>query len=456
MRTLFEISKSGLRSAERSLSVTSNNIVNAGTPGYSRQRVEKSPIGVRMNQFHAGLGVNITNISRLRDEMNDVLLNEKRQDMGYLQKKGKVFEKLEAAMVTDAGDDLDNKISGLFDSFSELSSDPQDESIRNNIISGAQQLTSKLKEMSRNIVRTSNLVKDSAVKTVSDINNLLQDVDELNASIQQAQAQGTPDHSSLDIRVEKLAELSELINFESQVTDTGAVQIRIGGIKVLDENQAYNIKPETDDVNKKFRLRLENGRLINGKSGKLGAEIEMYEEEIPDLKQGLDNVAATMVQEVNALHNSGFGLDDNASRNFFDPGSTTAATIQVNQTIIDNPRHIAASDQANEAGNGNMAAQIADLRNQRIISDGSTNSKIIGYSVDLISQPGDNLNSIKSTIETRDSEIQMLKSHEQQVAGVNIDEELSRMVKFQNAYQGAARVMSTAQEMYDTLISITR
>jgi flagellar hook-associated protein 1 FlgK len=59
-------------------------------------------------------------------------------------------------------------------------------------------------------------------------------------------------------------------------------------------------------------------------------------------------------------------------------------------------------------------------------------------------------------MEARDSEIQMLKTQQERESGVNIDEELSLMIKYQNAYQGAAKAMQAAQQMYDTLLSIVR
>ncbi|SHG13820.1 flagellar hook-associated protein FlgK [Fodinibius roseus] len=456
MRSLFEIAKSGLQSAQHSMSVTSNNIVNADTPGYSRQRVEKSPDGMQMDGYHAGLGVNIDDVSRLRDGMNDVLLNKKKQDMGYLEKKAELYEKLEASVVSDYGEDLDSQVGGLFDNFSELASNPQDVSVRNNLINESQQLTSKLREMSRSTDETSNLVQNFAGKTLDSINSLLGTINELNYSIKQSEAKGQPDHSSLDIRVAKLNELSELVDFESQVTDTGAVQIEIGGRKVLDEDQAYHLKAEVDDVNKKFRLRLENGYVVEPDGGKIGAEIEMYQEGIPEMKEKLNNIASTIVSEVNNIHSSGYGLEDNTQRAFFNPAGTTAEDIELNQALIDNPNHIGASDTAGEAGNGEVASRIADLRNEKIIGDAGDNQRLSEYTVGFISKPGEELSRLNSTIEARDSEIQMLKSQQEQTAGVNIDEELSRMIKFQNSYQGAAKVMNSAQQMYDTLISIVR
>ncbi|MCC5913840.1 MAG: flagellar hook-associated protein FlgK [Balneolaceae bacterium] len=450
MRTLFEISKSGLRSAERSLSVTSNNVINADTPGYSRQRVDKSPIGMQLTGYHAGLGVNIDSVTRLRNEMTDVLINEKKQDMGYLSEKARIYEQLEAGMASDSMGDLDLRIGRLFDTFSELSADPQDFSVRNNVITEAIQLTDKLADTDRNLDRSSQQVKESAVKSVDSINNILRDLNTLNSAIKNGAAKGQPDHSSLDLQVKKLDELSELTNFEQQVSETGALEIRINGIKVLDENKATHIKPEINDVDKNFRLRLDNGKVINVTSGKLGAEIEMYEKEIPELKNRLDQIAETLVNEFNAIHSSGYGLEDNTARNFFNPDATTASDIKVNDFLITNQQHIAASTVPGEAGNGNIAADLADLRNEILVGG----RKLVDFSVDLISTPGSLLSSVRSEVEARDSEINMLEIQQERESGVNIDEELSLMIQYQNAYQGSARVMQAAQQMYDTLISI--
>jgi len=452
MKTLFEISKSGLRAAERSLSVTSNNIINADTPGYTRQRVDKESVGMRMTGFHAGLGVNITSITRMRNEMTDVVLNEKRQDMGFLEEQSQIFDQLEASMASDAGGDLDIRIGRVFDMFSALSSDPQDMSVRNSLLTEAEQLTSKLGDISKNIERTGSLVQDSANSTIENINQILRDLDSLNRAITKGESAGKPDHASADLQVKKLEELSGMVDFESQVTDQGALQLRIGGVLVLDEDKASMMRAEIDEVNKTFNLRLDSGKLVESTGGKLGADVEMYENGIPELKDRLDEVASTLVNEFNAIHSQGYGLEDGNQRNFFDPSFTDASSIRVSDDIRSNVGNIASSSVAGEAGNGEIAGQLADLRNENMI-DGR---KLVDYSVDLISTPGRNLSEIRSNMEVRDSEISMLTAQQEREAGVNVDEELSMMIQYQNAYQGAARVMSAAQQMYDTLIGLTR
>ena len=452
MKTLFEISKSGLQSAERSLSVTSNNVINADTPGYSRQRVEKEPVGQHVRGLHSGLGVNITSISRLRNELIDVQLGDKRQEMGFMEEKIKLYEQLETSVASDSGGDLDVRIGSLFDTFSELSNDPQDFSVRNNLVGEARQLSEKMGDMDRSIDRVSDVTRDSVNTTVDKINEILADLASLNKSITVSDAMERPDHASLDVQVQKLEELSELVDIETMTAKNGGLEIRIGGVQVLNQDTHREIVAHNDDVEKQFDLRLENGTSVNASGGKLAAGIDIYENEIPGMKDRLDRIAETLVTEINTLHSSGYGLADDESRDFFDPDFTSASDIRINQEIADNHEHIAASSVAGQAGNGDMAASMAELRNEQLI-DGR---KVVDYAVNLISEPGSNLAQLRTAADSRESEIRMLEVQQEREAGVNVDEELSKLIQYQNAYQGAARVMSSAQQMYDTLISLVR
>ncbi|MBO6793891.1 MAG: flagellar hook-associated protein FlgK [Balneolaceae bacterium] len=450
MKTLFEISKSGLAGAQRSLSVTSNNIVNADTEGYTRQRVDRTPVGYNSAYGNVGLGVNISTANRLRNEMNDQLTNQNRQDLGSMTYKNQVFERLQAAMTTDSGGDLDVRISSFFDSFSDLANNPQDMSVRNSLLTEAQQLSSKLNNLDQHLVETGDLIAQSTATTISDVNTLLAEIYELNTSITRSTSMGTMDSASLDLRVQKLEELSGLVDFTQMTADSGATEIRIGGVRVLDEEKLLPIKSEYNPNEQQLFLRISGGTMIDVSGGELGAQIDMYENDIPDLKAKLDLIASTIVSEVNAIHQSGFGLNDATPRAFFDPTGVSAGSISVNPDLLANPENIAASTVSGEAGNGSLAAQINDLRENGIVNG----RKLIDFTIEAISKPGAQIFTLSSQIETKEAEIAMLQTQQERQAGVNIDEELANMIQFQNSYQGAARVMQTATELYDTLLSI--
>ena len=79
------------------------------------------------------------------------------------------------------------------------------------------------------------------------------------------------------------------------------------------------MRAEIDEVNKTFKLRLDTGKLVESTGGKLGADVDMYENGIPELKGRLDEVASTLVNEFNAIHSQGYGLEDGNQRNFLTP-----------------------------------------------------------------------------------------------------------------------------------------
>lgn len=453
MRALFEISKSGMHVAERSLSTTAHNLVNANTPGYSRQRVENAPVQSGQPGTNVGLGVRIAQVNRLRNDLIDTQMLGKRMDMGYMQSKAAIFEQLEASLASDSGGDLDVYMGRVFDAFSRLASDPQDISVRNALLSDARQLTDKFSDMSNSIALSSGLAMQDISEHVGEVNKLLKDLAALNKAIVHGQAKGTPDFASLDLQMRKLDQLSEIVGFDKLIAENGSLELRIGGTQVLGSSGASTIRIDADTTTNSLHLRLsDSGKLVRPDGGRLAGSIEMYTREIPALNERLNAIATSFATRVNDIHRTGYGIADENVRNFFDPDFTSAADLRISNSIQQNVRHIASSSVAGESGNGEIAHAMADLRNELAI-DGR---KFVDAAIGLISAPGSNVNELRLTMETRSSEIRMLEVQQEREAGVNVDEELAMLIQYQNAYQGAARVLSSAQQMYDTLLSIMR
>lgn len=453
MRALFEAAKTGMYTAERQLGTTAHNLVNANTPGFSRQRVETAPIAVRMGTGQMGLGVSVSQVVRMRNDLVDTQLMDKRMNMGYMMSKSAIFEQLQSTLASDTGGDLDAYVGRVFDAFSKVASDPQDVSVRNALLAESRQLVDKFNDMHRSIKVSDELVMQNITDDISQVNQLLRDIASLNQTISASKATGRPDFQSMDIQSQKLEELSNLTSFEKHIADNGSVELRIGGILVVNESNAKSLRAEISPTHRQVFVRLQdNGKILVPDGGSLAGSIEMYTKEIPDIQNKLDALASTIVTRFNDLHRQGFGLDDDFSRNFFDPDGTTAETIRLNPEIANNLRFIAASSAAGEAGNGDIAAQIADLRNAGAING----RKMVDFAIQLISQPGSRISELQTAIETRDAELRMLEVQQERESGVNLDEELGMMIQFQNAYQGSARVLASAQQMYDTLLGLIR
>lgn len=450
MRNIFEISKSGLFAAQKSMGVASNNIANANTPGYTRQRTELSAEVLRNNGYVIGRGVGVEQIQRLRNDFTDQQIMLKEHSLGDLNERARVYQQIESSLVTSGGNDLDVVISDFFNAFSELSNNPQDTNLRNTLLSKTRAMTDKFNNVSDDLQTIRQQTFDSAQTKLDRLNVVLQNLADVNMDIARSEASGQPDLNSKDQQTELLKELSGLATTDAKYNSDGTVEVRIGGIVVLNDQKVSEIRAEAAPDSGAFRLRLDNGKLIDPGEGALNADIYMYEKGVPEFQQEADRIAEAIVSEVNSLHFGGYGLADTTSRNFFNPGGTTADSMEINAAILANPAHIAASSQPGEAGNSDNALQISGLQNQKILDGKTLSNNTIG----MLSRPGLKLNELQENISSVDSARQLLVNQQQSEAGVNVDEELSNLIKYQNAYQASAKILSVGQRMYDTLLGI--
>jgi flagellar hook-associated protein 1 FlgK len=450
MKNIFEISKSGLFAAQKSMSTASHNIANANTPGYTRQRSELSTEVLRKNGFTVGRGVSVDQVQRLRNDLTDKQIMLKEHELGDLNERQRVYQQIESVMVTSSGDDLDVATSDFFNSFSELSNNPQDKNLRNVVVTKAEKMTDKFSNTAADLADIKDRVFDSAQTKVDKVNTLLQGLADVNEDIARAEATGKPDLNSKDQQTRLLKDLSGLVTVDKSFNNDGTVEARIGGIVVLNDQNVSKIRAESGPDSNAFRLRLDNGKLLDPGKGALAADIHMFEEGIPDIQQKVDKIAASVVNQVNAIHSNGYGLNDSVSRNFFNASNTTAESISVDSAIKNNPQHIAASSVPGEAGNNDNALLISDLQNLSILDGKTLNANI----VETMTDPGLKLNELEQNIGSKESARQLLVNQQQSESGVNVDEELSNLIKYQNAYQASAKVLNAGQRMYDTLLGI--
>ncbi len=453
MKELFEISKRGLLTAQRANAAIGHNIANANTDGYSRQRVVLSPLDMKRNGYSLGRGVEVQDIQRLRSNLLDKQIFRAENQLGGLQRKAVVLHQVEGLLITGNENDLDGMIDGFFNALSELSNTPQDKNLRKIVVSKAETMTMKFRNTAEGLSDIKDGVEQKAKTVVGEINSLLKDLAGLNTSISLSEAKGTSDHNSKDIQVQKLKELSGLIDIETKTDKNGALEVTIDGIKVLSGNKVTELKAQVDVLNSRFHVRLENGKAINPGGGQLAADIELYEDILPGMMSELDTLAATIVEEFNAVHRLGHGLDGTGTgQHFFDPAGTMAATIGVDTAIVNDPSLIAASSQPDEPGNNSNLLDLVQLREAPLLNNRSFSFN----ATQLISGPGIELSEIQTQIDSKTSEQTMLMNQQESIAGVNLDEEMTNLIMFQNAYQASARVLGAAQQMYDTLLSIVR
>jgi len=190
------------------------------------------------------------------------------------------------------------------------------------------------------------------------------------------------------------------------------------------------------------RLAGPGGAVFDVPGGKLGATIVALQSTWPGVMSRLDAVAVNVATKVNAVHTTGKGLDGDAGRPFFT--GTTAATLSVALTSTD---QVAAAAGTGGALDGSLADALASVGQ-------GTSSPDAGWRT-FVSDVGSQSQAAQRRSQAQAVVVGDVMAARESVSGVDIDEELTNMVMFQRAYEGAARMLTAVDEALDTLINRT-
>jgi len=183
-------------------------------------------------------------------------------------------------------------------------------------------------------------------------------------------------------------------------------------------------------------------------TGKLEGLLTSRDVHIRDVRAKLDGVARKLIDEVNALHTQ--GRTANSSGMQFFTGDNMH-TIGLNEAIFNNPQ-LVATGRTTAPGDNDIALAIANLGN---VSSGTSGALTVNDVYrDLLTDLASNRSTFEFMVNNQQNVVASLESKLASVAGVSLDEEGASMVRYQNSYNAAAKVISTVQELYDTLLNM--
>jgi flagellar hook-associated protein 1 FlgK len=226
----------------------------------------------------------------------------------------------------------------------------------------------------------------------------------------------------------------------------------VGGLAIVDGSKFIPIRTEsvTNSGRPEHRLMLGSSSLqVSSANGRLKGLLDMRDRTLPGYLNKLDEIATTLVEQVNTLHQTGFGLDGVTNRGFFDAGTTGAADIRLNPFLVDNPDRIGASG-SGEVGDNTVALSIQDLRNQLVMESGTVT--LSTYYNSTVSQLGSEALQARDNTESFALLVHQVANARESIQGVSLDEEMANLVKLQHAYDAAARVITTMDEALDVVI----
>jgi flagellar hook-associated protein 1 FlgK len=292
---------------------------------------------------------------------------------------------------------------------------------------------------------------------VDEVNRLSEQLVDLNQKIISAEADTSVANDYRDSREQVLKELSELIDIDSFEDSFGATHVLLAnGRPLVGGGQSWQLSTQINAAGLNDVVWFDQGgtaTIITGDidAGKLKGYFKVRDEIITDDLNRLDTLAQALMTDINTLHQAGFALDGSAGEVFFN--GTGAGNMALNTNIAGDPDLIAAAaDAATVPGDNRQAIAIAELQYQLRMS-GNTATYNDYYSA-VIRDTGNQVLQSDAHYHHQSDMMAQLENRRESISGVSLDEEMINLMKFQNAYTAAAKMISTADEMMQTVMQM--
>ncbi len=437
---------SGLRAAQKQLEVAAHNIANVNTPGFSRQRVELQPAhtapgayGVR-GDGQMGTGVTIAEVIRMRSGLTDAAYWNESGNAAGSQARAEVLGRAELILgPLDGG--VPVALSKFWSSWDDLSLNSTDAGARQGVMDAAATLTAHLRSSASQVDR---LTRDTGLgvnDTIADINNLAQEAAELNQAIKESIAAGQTPNDMMDRRDAVVDQLVSLTGGMVRAGELGSVDVYVSNRGLVRGESFETMQARTDGSS---GAAWADGKLVSS-GGKLGALAELVNTTLPGIRAELDAFAVGMRDLINAAHQAGFDQDGAAGAAFFT--GTDAGNIELNPAITARKIAASAGGAAVDAGN---ALSIAGLRTALAVGPETLQQALQS----LAGRLGSLSSTARSTAEASRQVLDNIAGERAQMSSVSTDEELADIVRFQHAYEAAAKVIQVVDSCLDTLLNV--
>jgi len=447
------IALGAMEAARGAVEITSNNIANVNTAGYSREQVnllENAPIQVGNILF--GTGVTLEQTTSVRDNLLEQRLDQENQSSSQLNSFLGAMNQVQSLFNETTGSGLQSPISAFFNSLTQLATDPSSSSFREGVVTAGQNLASTIRQDSSNLQSLQGNTDLSVLQSVDQINQLTQQIAGLNVQISNLESVGQDAGSFLDQRTQLVRQLSGQIDLSETSAGNGSLTIATtSGAVLVDGSQSFALSTQVNP-NSTFHDVFANNTDITSSitGGSLGGLIQARDQAIPGVLNQLDTLAYNLETSFNSQSRAGFDAHGNAGVNFFNqPASAPVAASSIAVAISD-PNLVAASSDGSVGSNGNAQA-LADLQNQTIVN-GQTP---FNYYSNLVFQIGNQVSQAQSEQTAVGLVQQQLTDQRGSISGVSLDEEAVNLIRYQSAYQASADVVNVVNQLLTTTINMT-
>ena len=376
---LFNISTSALFASQMALNVTSNNIANANTPGFTRQEAVLEPAGAaKVGGGYVGRGVNVTAIKRDYDSFIQSQIFTQQQNYSGSSAASTVMSQLEQVFNDANGTGLSSYLTDFTNAWNTVSQDPSNQSSRNVLMQKADALVSQVQNKQNTIIQILNNTDENINGLVGEANSIASKIAGLNQQISSLESGSQTGQANdlLDQRDQLMSQLSQYIGYNYYEDSTGQVNI-ISGMRNLVSGSTANQLTAEKDQNGLFQLHLDGINVTsNIKGGQLGGLIAARSDVQNQTLTPLRKLTASITKEVNLLHESGYGLDGSTGNDFFNPLTLTVNNYSAGASATASVSNLAALnlDEYNITFDASNNYYVYDTRTNSLVTSGAYTS----------------------------------------------------------------------------------
>ncbi|WP_028050709.1 flagellar hook-associated protein FlgK [Cellulomonas sp. URHD0024] len=473
---------SSLIAQRQGLDVAGQNVANANTVGYTRQRATTAalPSSNVASMFATndgpGQGVRVTGIDRLADVFLDARVRTQTSGASFLKARADAYATLEGSIGEPGKDGLANQLSTMWSAWGDVANTPDKDSARAVLLNQANAVVDRIATLYQAADTQWTQARSTTVALVDQVNTTAASVADLNGRILDITNSGGSAAELMDQRDQLITQLSSTVGASIALQPNGQMNVLVGGNPLVSGVHAHPLAvtgaqtfaaatgttvPPVAGVAVEVEWAEHPGRSAALDGGRVAGLISVLAPPDATTHTGgilteaaarYDELATTLHDQVNAAHVAAYTIPTppatvgSTGNEFFTFDPTRPAALGLSVAITD-PSLVAVATQTGGALDGSVGASIADLAN-------STSGPNALWSKSVV-EIGSRTASAASRAAVAESSRATAEAGQLSQASVDTDEETVSMLAYQRAYEGAARVLTAIDSMLDTLINRT-
>jgi flagellar hook-associated protein 1 len=455
----------GLSVYKTQVATASHNIANANTPGYARQEAvptETSPSEVAGANAYVGRGVALQGVVQNRDPFVEAQINVAYNNSSSTAAQADVLSTITALDPQGTGSVV-SAIGAFYSSLRDLNQNPGDLGLRRAVVDSAKSLATSFNTTVNSLSDSRNAIDRNVESVVDKVNGLLASVADLNKRIALAVNSGRTPNDLLDIRQNDLDQLAQLVGARPVPDDHSSVNVVLASgtclvSGIVASQLSFQANPDNSNhIDVTFAPQDGGTPVVLKQSelgGKIGGLLSARDDSLGAAEAALNDLAYGLSTALNTAHEAGYDLYGNSGNHLFVvlSGPTAAAkNVSVDSTVDGDPRRLAAaaSFPVGAGDSGNLQALIAT--ESEAVSGGLNAQQAFAK---LTSDFGIAVNTVNDNAAFDKNLLTDLTSARESASGVSVDDELVKLTQAQTAYNALTKVITTTNDMLDTLMKI--